>query len=133
MEFDRDELKSRLAKLATEGIYVGTSSWKYAGWCGQIYDREKYITHGRFAETRFKRDCLTEYAEVFKTVCFDGAYYRFQDERSIEKLVKQVPDDFVFTFKVTDEITIKTFTDLPRHGKRAGKPNENFLNADMFK
>jgi len=43
-----------------------------------------------------------------------------------------VPDDFLFGFKVTDEITVKTFTNLPRFGVRAGKPNEHFLNADLF-
>ena len=132
MSFDRDKLKSTVAKLAAKGIYLGTSSWKYSEWCGQIYDREKYITHGKFAETRFERDCLPEYAEVFKSVCVDGAYYRFPDQRYVEKLVSQVPGDFLFTFKVTDEITIKKFTNLPRFRERAGKPNENFLNADLF-
>jgi uncharacterized protein YecE (DUF72 family) len=43
-----------------------------------------------------------------------------------------VPADFHFGFKVTDEITITKFTNLPRFGLRAGKPNENFLNADLF-
>jgi uncharacterized protein YecE (DUF72 family) len=43
-----------------------------------------------------------------------------------------VPDDFRFAFKVTDEITVKKFPNLPRFGIRAGKPNENFLNADLF-
>jgi uncharacterized protein YecE (DUF72 family) len=43
-----------------------------------------------------------------------------------------VPSDFRFAFKVTDEITIKKFTNLPRFGERAGKPNENFLNAELF-
>jgi uncharacterized protein YecE (DUF72 family) len=132
MDFDRDQLKSAVAKLAAEGVYIGTSSWKYAGWCGQIYDREKYLTHGKFAETRFENTCLPEYAEAFKTVCVDGAYYRFPDHRYVEKLVNQVPADFLFTFKVTDEITIKKFTKLPRFRERAGKPNENFLNADLF-
>jgi len=33
---------------------------------------------------------------------------------------------------VTDEITIKKFPNLGRFGDRAGKPNENFLNADLF-
>jgi uncharacterized protein YecE (DUF72 family) len=33
---------------------------------------------------------------------------------------------------VTDEITLKKFTSLPRFGARAGKPNDNFLNADLF-
>src|SRR5204863_9330523 len=43
-----------------------------------------------------------------------------------------VPEDFQFAFKVTDEITVKKFSNLPRFGMRAGKPNENFLNADLF-
>jgi uncharacterized protein YecE (DUF72 family) len=103
-----------------------------SGWRGMIYDEGKYITRGKFSESRFERDCLTEYAETFKTVCVDAGYYRFPDHRYVEKLVAQVPSDFLFTFKVTDEITVKKFTNQSRYGKRAGKPNENFLNADLF-
>jgi uncharacterized protein YecE (DUF72 family) len=132
MEFDRNQLKSRVTDLASKGVYVGTSSWKYPGWCGMLYDESKYITRGKFSESRFERDCLTEYAEVFKTVCVDAGYYRFPDQRYIEKLVVQVPSDFLFTFKVTDEITIKKFTNLPRFGIKAGKANEHFLDADLF-
>ena len=62
----------------------------------------------------------------------DAGYYRFPDNRYIEGLVSQVPSDSLFTFKVTDEITIRKFTDLPRFGARAGKPNENFLDPDLF-
>jgi uncharacterized protein YecE (DUF72 family) len=121
-----------MATLAAKGVFIGTSSWRYAGWRGMIYDESKYITRGKVAETRFERDCLIEYAEVFKTVCVDGAYYRFPDHRYVENLVSQVQDDFLFTFKVTDEITIKKFTKLPRFGDRAGKPNEHYLDADFF-
>ncbi len=32
-----------------------------------LYDRARYEYRGKFAKTRFKRDCLAEYAEVFKT------------------------------------------------------------------
>jgi hypothetical protein len=67
----RQELADQVALLAVQGVYVGTSSWKYPGWCGTIYDRARYEYRGKFAETRFKRDCLAEYAEVFKTVCVD--------------------------------------------------------------
>ena len=48
-------------------------------------------------------------------------------------LADQVPAGFKFSIKCTDEITIKKFTNLPCHGERAGKPNENFLNAELFK
>ncbi len=111
---------------------MGTSSWKYPGWRGQLYDEEKYVTRGKFSESRFNRECLAEYADVFKTVCVDAAYYKFPDHRYLESMASQVPADFLFGFKVTDEITIKKFTNLPRFGLRAGKPNENFLNADLF-
>ena len=32
-----------------------------------------------FAESRFEKNCLTEYAEVFKTVYVDAAYYVVSD------------------------------------------------------
>ena len=130
--FDRDQLKKQLAKLADAGVFVGTSSWKYAGWTGMLYDRARYEYRGKFAESRFERNCLTEYAEVFKTVCVDAAYYKFPDEKYLSGLISQVPVDFQFAFKATDEVTIKKFPNFPRHGERAGKPNEHFLNVGMF-
>jgi hypothetical protein len=66
VSISRQELAERAASLAAQGVYIGTSSWKYPGWCGMIYDRARYEYRGKFAETRFKRDCLAEYAEVFK-------------------------------------------------------------------
>ena len=113
-------------------MQTGTSSWKYEGWCGLLYDTSKYEYRGKFAETRFERACLAGYSEVFKTVCVDAAYYKFPDQRYLAGMVSQVPEDFLFTFKVTDEMTVKRFTNLPRFGIRAGKPNENFLNAELF-
>ncbi len=126
------ELHSLLADLAARNVYIGTSSWKYPGWCGQLYEDERYFYRGKFSETRFNRNCLEEYAQVFKTVCVDAGYYRFPEQRYLEALASQVPDDFLFSFKVTDQITIKKFTRLPRFGDKAGKPNEHFLDADLF-
>jgi uncharacterized protein YecE (DUF72 family) len=128
----RQELAERAASLAVQGVYIGTSSWKYPGWCGMLYDRSRYEYHGKFAETRFKRDCLREYAEVFKTVCVDAAYYTFPSQQYLEGMVTQAPDDFLFGLKVTDAITIKRYPKLDRLGEQAGKPNDNFLNADLF-
>jgi len=62
----------------------------------------------------------------------DAAYYKFPDHAYLEKMVSAVPADFQFALKVTDEITIKRFPNLPRFGSRAGKPNESFLNAEIF-
>ena len=120
------------AELAAKGVFVGTSSWKYDGWFGQLYTPARYEYRGKVAKTRFERECLSEYAEVFKTVCVDAAYYTFPSEKYLAGLVEKVPPDFKFGFKVTDEITVRKFPNLDRFGIRAGKPNENFLNADLF-
>jgi uncharacterized protein YecE (DUF72 family) len=130
--FDRERIRSAVLGLAKQGVFIGTSSWKYSGWRGQLYTDDRYVWRGRFSEKRFEELCLTEYSEVFKTVCVDAAYYKFPDREYIQGLVEAVPDDFLFGFKVTDEITIKQFPNLPRFGRRAGKRNESFLKADLF-
>ena len=132
MAFDREQMRARAAELAAQGVFIGTSSWKYPGWRGILYDEARYTYRGKFAESRFEKNCLAEYAEVFKTVCVDGAYYRFPDEKFLQGIVSQVPADFQFGFKVTDEITIKRFPNHLRHGGRAGQPNEHFLNVGLF-
>lgn len=121
-----------LSNLAKAGIFIGTSSWKYPGWRGQLYDPKRYEFRGKVAESRFERECLSEYAEVFKTVCVDAAYYQFPTEKYLAGLCNQVPDDFRFTFKVTDDITIRRFPNVARSGARAGQENGDFLNAQKF-
>lgn len=124
-------LRERLAALALQGIYLGTSSWKYPGWIGHLYTQSRYEFRGRFSETRFQQHCLTEYAQTFKAVGVDATYYHFPTEKSLRELAAQVPADFRFSFKVTDEITAKRFPPLPRHAERGGLPNPNFLIADL--
>ena len=98
MLFDREQMKTKAAELAAQGVFIGTSSWKYDGWLGQIYTPARYEYRGKVAKTRFERDCLSEYAEVFKTVCVDAAYYTFPSQKYLEGLTAQVPADFQFGF-----------------------------------
>jgi len=130
--FHKHGLREQLAALAGKGVYIGTSSWKYPGWIGTVYDEGRYLWRGKFARSRFERDCLAEYAETFKTVCVDAAYYSFPGKDYLEGLAAQVPDDFRFGFKVTDAITVKRFPNLPRFGERGGQPNPGFLDAEFF-
>ena len=132
MPFDRDAIREQTAQLAGQGVFLGTSSWKYLGWRGLLYDDARYVWRGKFAESRFNKNCLMEYAEVFKTVCVDAAYYTFPTVKYLEGLASQVPDDFQFAFKVTDTVTIKKFPNHARHGSKAGMVNPDFLNADAF-
>ncbi len=92
----------------------------------------RYEYRGEVAKTRFERDCLGEYAEVFKTVSVDAAYYHFPRREYLQKLADAVPGDFRFGFKVTDAVTIRKFPNLARFGAKAGQPNPNFLNAELF-
>lgn len=131
-DFDRARLGQQLVSLAAKGVYVGTSSWKYPGWVGTVYDDSRYQWRGKFAKSRFERDCLGEYAETFKTVCVDASYYAFPGRDYLEGLAGQVPEDFRFGFKVTDAITVKRFPKLPRFGERAGQANPSFLDGETF-
>jgi len=74
MPFERDIIRERAARLAQGGVYLGTSSWKYRGWSGQLYDEARYTHRGKFTESRFERNCLTEYGNVFKAVSVDATY-----------------------------------------------------------
>jgi len=132
MAFERDQVKEQASALAAKGVYIGTSSWKYEGWLDQLYTPARYEYRGKVAKTRFERDCLAEYAEVFKTVCVDAAYYDFPRREYLQKLADAVPGDFRFGLKVTDAVTIKKFHNLPRFGQRAGQPNEHFFDAGLF-
>lgn len=130
--FDLDYYRARIAALAEQGIYVGTSSWTYEGWLGQIYTASRYEYRGRFARTRFEQNCLSEYAETFKTVCFDGAYYAFYGEEKWRAMAAQVPRDFKFGLKVPEMITVKRWPTLAKYGVHGGQLNEEFLSASLF-
>ncbi|HEY1242903.1 MAG TPA: DUF72 domain-containing protein [Bryobacteraceae bacterium] len=130
--FDRAGLAERLRSFAADGIYIGGSSWKYEGWLGQIYSRERYLARGRFSRQRFEADCLREYAETFPTVCGDFAFYQFPTDEFWRRLFHQVPESFRFAFKVPEQITCKIFPSHPRYGPQAGKPNDMFLDASAM-
>lgn len=126
-------MKPVLAALAEDNVYVGTSSWKYPGWRGLLYDEQRYLYRGKVSESRFEKECLEEYADVFRTVCVDAGYYQFPSPQSIRELCRQVPDGFKFSFKVTDQITARTFPKLDRYGERGGQRNPHFLDAELFR
>jgi len=135
--FPRDQFRQQIAALAASGIYVGTSSWKYEGWLGLVYSPEKYLRYfkegpPKILKGRFERTCLAEYAETFKTVCLDAGFYQFPSPQMLEGYFAQVPSDFRLSIKVTEDITVLRFPNLPRYGSRAGQNNPHFLDADLF-
>jgi uncharacterized protein YecE (DUF72 family) len=125
-------LAPKLRALADRGIYFGTSSWKYDGWLGSIYCEDRYRTRGKFSNAKFEQDCLAEYAETFPAVCGDLTFYQFPTEQYWAKLFDATPRNFVFGFKVPEEITVSTWPTHARYGRRAGLANESFLDPLTF-
>jgi uncharacterized protein YecE (DUF72 family) len=139
--FDRDDepppqaarLAPRLKRLAEQGVYFGTSSWKYEGWLGSIYRPERYASRGKFSRKKFEAGCLAEYAETFPVVCGDFAFYQFPTPFYWERLFVSVPRPFLFAFKVPENITVARWPGHARYGERAGKDNPEFLDAALFR
>ena len=130
--FDRARLAASLKKLAAEGVWIGTSSWKYEGWLGQIYTRERYLTRGRFSQRFFESACLGEYAETFPVVCGDFSFYQFPSAEYWQKLFHAAPQTMLYAFKVPEDVTVKVYPAHARYGARGGTENPSFLNAGLF-
>jgi uncharacterized protein YecE (DUF72 family) len=131
--FDRAGLAARLRALAEAGVWIGTSSWKYEGWLGQIYTSDRYETRGRFSRRRFEAECLPEYAETFPVVCGDFSFYQFPSPEYWGKLFVSAPAHLQFALKVPEEVTAEVFPRHARYGARAGTKNESYLDADGLK
>ncbi len=113
-------------------IKFGTSTWAYEGWQGMVYTQE-------YPKGRFKKDCLAEYAvyqykdaPLFGTVGLDQTFYRPPSDTQLQDYAAQLPTGFIMCSKVWERITIPQFSNLPDYGTKAGQPNPDFLNADLF-
>jgi uncharacterized protein YecE (DUF72 family) len=126
------DLAARVAAWAARGVFFGTSSWKYAGWLGQLYTADRYRVRGRFAKARFERDCLAEYATVFPSVCGDFSFYQFPTPAFWQRLFAQVPASFQFGFKVPEQVTCPVFPQHERYGAQRGQRNDRFLDPDLL-
>src|ERR1035441_9083136 len=101
MEFSPERERPKLKQLAKQGIYLGTSSWKYEGWIGQVYNADYSGPRSKVQKKRFEAECLLEYASIFSTVCLHEGYWRFPDPQRLTKYAEQVPDDFSCRITVT--------------------------------
>ncbi|MBU6434895.1 MAG: DUF72 domain-containing protein, partial [Nitrospirae bacterium] len=113
-------------------IRIGTSTWTYEGWQGQVYKRQ-------YAKSRFASECLGEYCQyqyqgepLFRTVGNDSTFYRPPTANQLRRYLNQIPEDFQMVFKVWEEITIPTYAKQARYGAKAGQVNPRFLDAQVF-
>ena len=113
-------------------VRLGTSTWAYEGWKGQVYKRQ-------YGKTTFARDCLGEYCQylyqgepLFRTVGNDSTFYGPPTPNQLRRYLNQIPEDFEMCCKVWEEITIPVYAQHARYGVNAGKPNKRFLDAGAF-
>ena len=109
-------------------LRIGTCSWKYDSWKGLVYDRGKTYRPG---------DYLADYARHFNSVEVDQWFWslfpggvRLPEAADGQANTPQaVPDDFVFTVKAPNALTLTHFykKETARHGEFAGRPNDSFL------
>jgi uncharacterized protein YecE (DUF72 family) len=107
-------------------LKIGTCSWKYDSWIGLIYSKNA------------KANYLKEYSTHHKTVeidqwfwsLFDRDQVKLPDPSVVETYAASVPDDFTFTVKVPNSIT------LTHHYNRAKneplRKNPHFLSNELF-
>jgi len=83
-------------------ILVGTSGFGYKEWKGNFYP-----------EKISPKDMLGFYAQRFATVEINNTFYRMPSQRLLISWAEQVPDNFIFAFKVPQVIThVKRLKDV---------------------
>ncbi len=123
----------KLSKKYKPYLKIGTCSWKYDSWKGLVYDPEKKYSH---------YDYLTDYAKYYNTVEIDQWFWslfskgpKLPDAKDVRMYAESVPEDFVFTVKVPNSITLTNFYLKQSAGASgfANQPNPNFLDVRLLK
>ncbi|HLG33096.1 MAG TPA: DUF72 domain-containing protein, partial [Ignavibacteriaceae bacterium] len=108
-------------------IRIGTCSWKYDSWRGLVYPENKQINY------------LEEYSKHFNTVEIDQWFWSLFEpskvvlpsKKIVEEYNNSTPDDFLFTIKVPNAITLTHFYSKSKTDPL--KLNPHFLSIDLFK
>ena len=105
-------------------LYIGTCSWKYDSWKGIIYPE--------FGEINY----LEEYAKHYKTVEVDQWFWslfdivKLPEKKTVEEYKESVPEDFKFTIKVSNSITLTHYYN--KNKSEPLKKNPYFMSVDLF-
>jgi uncharacterized protein YecE (DUF72 family) len=85
-------------------IVLGTSGWQYRDWRGRFYP-------DKLPQKRW----LEHYAEEFRTVEVNNAFYRLPERTTFEQWRERTPENFCFAVKMSRYLT---------HIKRLKEPEE---------
>jgi len=113
-------------------LRVGTCSWKFDSWKGLLYEPGKSYRG---------QDYLQDYAKHLNTVEVDQWFWslfpesiRLPDVRTVKQYAESVPDDFVFTVKAPNALTLTHFYSRQpaAHAASAGAANPHFLDNALL-
>ena len=114
-------------------LRIGTCSWKYGSWKGLVYEEGKAYR---------PNDYLPDYARAFGSVEVDQWFWslfpggpRLPDPALARLYAKSVPDDFVFTVKAPNSLTLTHHyaRQTPANAALANAPNPHFLDRDLLR
>ena len=125
--------KLKIPKNYQKYLRIGTSSWKYDSWKGLVYDPDK----------KYKpQDYLSDYSQYYNTVEIDQWFWslfptgaKLPNTKDVQIYSQSVPDDFLFTVKVPNAITLTHYhaKQSKAYNDYANQPNDYFLNVDLLK
>ena len=127
-----DRLAPLLKSFAERGVFFGTSSWKYEGWIGSIYDRDRYLTRNKFSRTKFEAECLREYASTFPIVGGDFSFYQFPRPELWAKLFEALHPASASGSRFRSPSRLRAWPNHARYGGHAGTSNDGFLDAQLL-
>jgi uncharacterized protein YecE (DUF72 family) len=113
-------------------VRIGTCSWKYDSWKRLVYEPDKHYRPD---------DYLRDYAKHFTTVEVDQWFWslfptgvKLPDPDTVQHYADSVPDDFRFTVKVLNAITLThSYAKQPKGSEHhANEPNPCFLSGDLL-
>jgi len=129
--------KSRMMNVSIPKNYrpylkVGTCSWKFDSWKGLVYDEDKIYNPD---------DYLADYARYLDSVEIDQWFWslfpggiKLPDIGTVKSYADSVPDDFVFTVKAPNSLTLTHFYSKQpkKYAAYAGQVNEHFLDHELL-
>ena len=113
-------------------LRIGTCSWKYDSWKGLVYEPDRQYRPD---------DYLPDYAKYFTTVEIDQWFWslfpsgaKLPDPDVVKRYADSVPDDFRFTVKAPNAITLTHSYAKQAKGSQhhANEPNSYFLSVDLL-
>lgn len=115
-------------------LYLGTASWNYPSWEGLVYPDGTPENKIRYLECYARYFNMVEIDQYFWSL-FPPDFARMPDRSEVEAYAAAVPDNFRFTVKAPNSLTLTHFykQQSAKYQKYAGKPNPyGFLNPDLW-